>query len=338
MTMESSNSKTAHIPIFICAFKESDPASIVRTWHVLKCKSIFPVTSRGSPPKLPQNLITDHSTGMPHCRETTIATMEDPKQTRTFQACTQCRSRKLKCIMDPTDGGCTPPCKRCRRESKQCTVPPPKRKRHVLESASTWTPAKRQQAKQTVEAASRPSSPPLNPVPAIAIGRRPSPDILAPSLASAERNNKRQRMFEEPRIRDAHPSDDSFMTSMGAPWAMDFLPVTFCGMIAGLSQAYDNQTSSVPSEITSSPSTADGDDREEPEQAISPHEEPEPEPEPQTVSMANMHMPAPNRPDHTGTGALIQAHGATAKGTDTIDGSYQQDLGLDDIFDYFRFD
>lgn len=265
--------------------------------------------------------------------------MEDPKQTRTFSACTQCRSRKLKCVMDQTDGACAPPCKRCRRESKQCTVPPPKRKRHVLESASTWTPAKRQQVKQSIEAASRPSSPARDPVPAVATARRPSPDLSAPFLASAQESNKRQRTQEEPRIRDADTHDDAFMSSMGAPWAMDFLPVTFCGMIAGLSglsQAYGDQTSSVPSEITSSPSTADGDDREEPEQAASPHEEQGPEP--QTVSMADMHMPAPTRPDHASTSTLIQGHNASAKRKDNTDVSYQQDLGLDDIFDYFRFD
>lgn len=237
--------------------------------------------------------------------------------------------------MDQSDGACTPPCKRCRRESKQCTVPPLKRKRYALESASTWTPAKRQQAKQSIEAVSRPSSPTRDTLPGTGLGKRDSADKSAPTLASTQRSNKRQRTAE-PQIRDIDTSDDAFITSAAAPWALDFLPVTFCGMIADLSQAYGDQTSSASSEMTSPPSTADGDERVEPERATSP--EGQEEPAPQTVAMADMHVPALTKADHVSTRPIVQGQNATDKRQEATDVSYGKDLGLDDIFDYFRFD
>lgn len=107
-------------------------------------------------------------------------------------------------------------------------------------------------------------------------------------------------------------------------------------MIADLSQAYGDQTSSASSEITSPPSTVDGDEREEPQQAPSPQEEQRVLP--QTVAMSDMHMPAATGLDHASSKSPTHAQDVAAKGQGPIDISYGKDLGLDDIFDYFRFD
>lgn len=252
--------------------------------------------------------------------------MDESKQTRVVQACMQCRSRKLKCIMDPVDGSYAPPCKRCRRESKLCTVPEPKRKRYNLESASTWTPAKRQQAKQCIETASRPVSP--SPVQNLSFQSRAAFDDMPAAQQTAERPSKRQRTVIEPRICDSEDTEDAFIVSTAAPWALDFLPVTFCGTIADLSQAYGYQGPKTPSQTTSPPSTADGDEGKEPEQDASPADDCLVLP--QTVSLADMQKAGP-------TSATEVRSTMTNRRTTVQDSNFEQDLGLDDIFDYIRF-
>lgn len=262
------------------------------------------------------------------------SSMEDPKQPRSFQACTQCRNRKLKCIMEPADGVCAPPCKRCRRESKQCEVPESKRKRYPLESASKWTPAKREQVKQSLEAASRPVSPAPELPPTSTQGQAVR-EVSSYSQQVGPRPGKRQRTSYEPAIRDSDDLEDSYVISTAAPWALDFLPVTFCATIADLSQAYEYQSSVVSTDATSPPSTVDGDERQERERTASP--EKEEGARPQTVSMADMHNDTPAQVDDARTASLQRkqrlpddSHGSTGV-------SFEQDLGLDGLFDYIRF-
>jgi hypothetical protein len=259
--------------------------------------------------------------------------MEESKQPRPFQACTQCRSRKLKCIMDPVDGQCAPPCKRCRRESKQCTVPEPKRKRYNLESSASWTPAKRQQAKQSIEAASRPSSPVRRPSDPLAPAR-PVSDKTTSSLL-APRPTKRQRTMAEPAIAEPDAGEDCWIMSTAAPWALDFMPVTFCGTIADLSQAYGYQGPSSPSQATSPPSTADGDERQEIERAASPTSETAAFP--QTVAMSELHSLETATTGGQMAVKCSESPGITDQSEAPAASNYGHDLGLDDIFNYIRF-
>ena len=237
--------------------------------------------------------------------------------------------------MDPVEGTQAPPCKRCRRESKQCTIPEPKRKRYNLESAASWTPANREQAKQSIEAASRPTSPVLSSAVPLATDRLTAENPVSTSTIPAPRPIKRQRTRMEPTIAEPEDSDHYFVMSSAAPWALDFMPVTFCGTIADLSQAYGYQGPTTPSQATSPPSTADGDERLEPEYAASPADESKPLP--RTVTLADLHTL-----EHTPAIAPDAAESLSWR--DSINGreksigaNYGQDLGLDDIFNYVRF-
>lgn len=237
--------------------------------------------------------------------------------------------------MDPLEGTQAPPCKRCRRESKQCTIPEPKRKRYNLESAATWTPADRQQAKLSIEAASRPASPVQNSAVPLAPSRLLSHNSVQTGSVPAPRPNKRQRTMPEPTIAESEDSGDYFVMSTAAPWALDFMPVTFCGTIADLSQAYGYQGPNTPSQATSPPSTADGDERLEPETAASPADESVPLP--QTVTLADLHTLEHAATKDADAVDSRRWKSPTVRREDSAGSNYGQDLGLDDIFNYIRF-
>lgn len=201
--------------------------------------------------------------------------------------------------MEPVDGVDGPPCKRCRRESKPCTLPPAKRKRNTVDDTTVLvkTTAKRQHLPCPTETSDE--APVVQP---------PRPRGLPPSRSVTYPKTSGPKFFKisstAPSIRDLEGDDnDAYIMSTAAPWAIDFLPVTFCGTIADLSNA------AVESETTSTPSFSDAEESGLESDSDPPNTV-------DTISPAEIQLKPQAVPSPT---------------------TYANDMGLDDVFDYVVF-
>lgn len=237
-------------------------------------------------------------------------TEQESRPARFFQACTQCRDRKLKCIFESTDSTDPRPCKRCRRESKDCTLPPLKRKRYNAEQHDTPVPKRQDLSTGTNNTISNS----LPEQPQIRTSQVVDATTSQPHEASAKVSNT-----VEPAIRniEATDDDDAYIISTAAPWALNFLPVTFCATITDLGKAYDLQSTTESSDAASLRSTVDGEESSS-LQGIADDRRPADE------------TSTSNELRHKEAVVAVASPGRTTQ-------AFGSDMGLDDIFHFVKF-